>query len=351
MFLGFPILLNAVAKVFRWHLARMEKEIEILVAKRQEDALYYQGAQLTPDQAFALEKKIDADSDDLHARFLLLGFYENEDRRGGEFSKHVLWIIENIPRHSVQEHCSIFPHCASAENYEIAKSLWLRHLEQNPEDVVILENASEFFSPNEAAFAKTLLERAKDIQPQNPKWSENLAHLYDLGIDGIELSNCRRAALLEQERALSLTRGHSGRRTILQDLPKFAYRAEQYEKSFGYAKQLLLCATKENDSCFASDFKHAAHTVLGLLEIRNGNVERSKRHLLESAEVEGSPALRSFGPSMELASQLLTLDERESVLAYLNRCEKFWKRRSEKMGKWRGEILNGSIPRDWGMFQ
>src|SRR5262249_50105630 len=73
------------------------------------------------------------------------------------------------------------------------------------------------------------------------------------------------------------------------------------------------------------DIAHAAHTILGRVALAHGDLRQAREHLLASARLKGSPALRSFGPSMELAQELLAAGEHESVLEYLDLCRVFWK--------------------------
>jgi hypothetical protein len=82
---------------------------------------------------------------------------------------------------------------------------------------------------------------------------------------------------------------------------------------------------------------------LGRLALRRGDAEGAKEHLLASAEVKGSPVLNSFGPSMSLARDLLQAGERDAVLAYLERCSRFWKDDSPRV--WSEDIRAGRTPR------
>ena len=84
--------------------------------------------------------------------------------------------------------------------------------------------------------------------------------------------------------------------------------------------------------------------VLGRLALVDGNVEGAKAHLLASAETTGSPVLRSFGPSMVLAGELLALGERDVVLHYLKRCSLFWKHGADQLARWAGAIERGETP-------
>ena len=75
---------------------------------------------------------------------------------------------------------------------------------------------------------------------------------------------------------------------------------------------------------------------------------QASRHLIESAQTEGSPVLCSFGPRMVLAKELLGRGETEVVLQYLKLCSAFW-----KLGRSSPPCTDGAAvrPRDgWTSF-
>ena len=121
-----------------------------------------------------------------------------------------------------------------------------------------------------------------------------------------------------------------------------------YEKAKRYADELLRLShglfPKERPD---ADGIHKGNLVLGRLALRAGNAEESKAYLLESARVEGSPALDSFGPNMTLARELLDRGEREAVLEYFDLCEKFWEHGRDKLATWRKQVEAGEVP-DFG---
>lgn len=69
---------------------------------------------------------------------------------------------------------------------------------------------------------------------------------------------------------------------------------------------------------------HEAHTILGLIYFKEGNITTAKKHLIESGKTPGSPQLNTFGPSMLLANSLLKIGEKEAVIHYLELTQLFW---------------------------
>ncbi|WP_104420652.1 hypothetical protein [Neolewinella xylanilytica] len=92
---------------------------------------------------------------------------------------------------------------------------------------------------------------------------------------------------------------------------------------------------------------HQANTVLGLLELEAGNVERAESYLVASAQTPGSPQLAGMGPNMMLAKRLLEHGRVTAVLNYLTFCGKLWKLSFGRLWKWKLEIRRGRMP-DFG---
>ena len=88
----------------------------------------------------------------------------------------------------------------------------------------------------------------------------------------------------------------------------------------------------------------AGHTVLGLLALRRGDVELAIQELRTSAKNRDSPQLRSFGPTMRLAKELLELGKTEEVIAFLHHCLAFWKMGSLWVEVWEKKIRRGLVP-------
>jgi hypothetical protein len=90
---------------------------------------------------------------------------------------------------------------------------------------------------------------------------------------------------------------------------------------------------------------NAAHTVLGLIALDDGDVVEAIAALERSSDItEGSPDLDSFGPSMRLAKALLGRGETQAVLRYFERCGGFWKMGTESLDIWTAKVKKGGIP-------
>jgi len=83
-----------------------------------------------------------------------------------------------------------------------------------------------------------------------------------------------------------------------------------------------------------------ANLLAGLVALeKNGNLTHAKRYLSTAGNIDGSPNR----PSMRLAQALLWRGERESVLAYLQQCRRFWKDDGGQLDAWTKQINDGSV--------
>ena len=84
--------------------------------------------------------------------------------------------------------------------------------------------------------------------------------------------------------------------------------------------------------------------MLGRIAVKKGDVEQANRRLLAAANTPGSPTLNSFGPNWNLAQELLAKGQRETVLAYIDLCRKFWKMDNGRLDSWASAIRDGGSP-------
>ncbi len=103
---------------------------------------------------------------------------------------------------------------------------------------------------------------------------------------------------------------------------------------------------------------HNANETLGLLALREGKVPEAKRYLLKAGQTPGSPQLNSYGPSMDLARELLEEGERNAVIEYLDLIGSFWgqgygyktnetaaRGKRALLQQWKTDIRAGKIPK------
>jgi len=92
--------------------------------------------------------------------------------------------------------------------------------------------------------------------------------------------------------------------------------------------------------------QHFANLILGHVALVEGHVLEARRRLIASAKTPGSNHLKTLGPNMALAAELLERGERDIVLEYLRLCRRLWKD-GKKLKEWETVVREGQFP-DFG---
>jgi tetratricopeptide (TPR) repeat protein len=100
-----------------------------------------------------------------------------------------------------------------------------------------------------------------------------------------------------------------------------ALAAGQLEKAVDGANRLLALAQQYQNDWNYGNAINEAHTVLGRVFLKNGDVQMAKFHLNQSSIDIATPQTTSFGPSLELAEELAKVGETACVLEYLDKFE------------------------------
>ena len=308
------------------------------------------GRNLTPEQVASLEEKLAKDPGDVTARTQLLGYYGGARSFRDQSAKkakreHALWFIRNSPEAGILGMPpSQLNHILEPDGYAEAKEAWMSQIDREPENATLLGHAADFFKFGDRRTSIKLLKRAQSLEPSNAEWPSKLGHILSLGIRGPGEGDPRFAeeALEHLEKAYELA-DESLRDSLLEDLAKGAYSADQLDKARHYAG--LMLQNTEAGWNYGNRVHHG-NLVLGRIALREGNIEAAKSRLIAAGNTPGSPQLNSFGPNMALAKALLEIGEREVVLEYFKLCSKFWKseRAKASLDNWGVLAAAGRIP-------
>jgi tetratricopeptide (TPR) repeat protein len=222
--------------------------------------------------------------------------------------------------------------------YAEHKARWLARVDALPSNVDVLEGAADFFMILDRALALDLLERARSIEPDNPRWVEKLARLHRLNAGSGDVAEASLALSL-MERAREMDPQHDA---MLTDLPAMAFDAGDLDKARAYAERLLTESGR-----LRGNFGNAVHKgnlIMGRIAVRQGRLAEAVTFLRASGETPGSPQLDSFGPNMSLAKDLLERGETDAVLDYFELCRVFWKMGGARLDAWSREVRAGTIP-------
>jgi hypothetical protein len=303
------------------------------------------GRTLTAAEASELEALVANNPNDLSTRTKLLGYYFAAHLKSAEATQnareHTLWVIKNRPEAEIAG----LPYCQidailDPDGYREAKQLWLDQAKANANNAVVLGHAGRFFIIHEKSLAEGFFALAEDLEPNNPEWPEQLGHLYALQ----KSKDAAVKSLAAFEKAQAADTSTESKVSRLASLAKSAFDADQAEKAYLYANELLEAGAKDPKNWNYGNAIHQANNVLGKLALQKGRIKQAGEYLLKAGQTPGSPQLNSFGPNMSLAKGMLEAGEKESVLQYFELCRKFWKMGGDRLDTWGAEVKGDKVP-------
>lgn len=163
--------------------------------------------------------------------------------------------------------------------------------------------------------------------------------------DKVAVADADRTAVLraEVQRKMAMRNGREA--ASFHELTELALQAKEYAAASSLATERLRMLHQDRCACY--DDEHRADIVLGLAAAHQGDIEQAKSYLLQAGRVGSSPALSTFGPNMALAKDLLERGERDTVIAYLDECARFWSMGTKELTAWKAQIARGETP-DFG---
>jgi hypothetical protein len=313
--------------------------------------LFIRGRKFTSDEADAAETKLAKNPDDLDTRFMLLSYYSahHESLMRVKRCEQVLWTIKNIPDSPRLHYLAEARLQKSDKCFKEGEDLWRKNVEARKSDLNLLRNAIDFFMFNDKALAETLIKQGIAAEPASPEWPRLLARFYSnqmYAAKGDTRRNFARSAYEQLDQSRMLTEDPRRNRMVRIDMMRIALEFDEGKRAQELAIELLTEAPKETAPGFRSDLLHDIHTTLGRAALLRDDVEEAKHQLIAAAAVDGSPVLKSFGPNMALAKELLDKGERDTVLNYLSACAAFWK--DPRLQQWIASVSDGRTP-DFGV--
>lgn len=342
------------------------------IRSQAEHSLAHLGSNTGTHEISQMEREIAGSRDELAQRILALGFYflgkRNSAAAREARNQHIFWIIQNAPACTAAGSPDASLHGPDEQDsYARAKNLWLEQIRLHPGNAQIMGNAACFFLHRDMPLSESLLLKARDLEPSNPKWPEQLGQLYSLQSGrtkpgtresaGSAFRELRAAERIRQEAESSGPVGsdsHEAKLVALMmrihklpELAKAALEAGELEQARNYAEELLEKAVSlDLPEYFRSDGNaiHYGNIVLGRVALAIGDIWQAKQRLIGCAHTTGSPNLGSFGPNMTLAKELLERGEREVVLEFLELCKSFWTSSWGALEEWKSDVEAGRMP-------
>ncbi|OGL47036.1 MAG: hypothetical protein A2161_17630 [Candidatus Schekmanbacteria bacterium RBG_13_48_7] len=309
------------------------------------------GNKMNTEEVRKLEKIVRKNPDDLESRIILLGYYfmkqfestKNRDIR----QHHVLWFIKHHPEHPIVGTPECDLHKDDNGALTEALKLWENHLATQPNNPDIFYNAGNFFTVIDINKAEMLFIRGREIDPDNPGWSDLLANNYRIRAyksSGDEKEQWKQKSLREQEHAVKLRENTFTYLVHLSQLAINMMEANEIEKAELYAKELLSPADfykyDRLGNCMAIS---AGNAILGRIILREDNIVDAKKYLLQSVTLPEYCHYNSK-QGLALSRELLEKGEPDVVIWFLQLCIKYQEKRQNDLQKWIKEIRDGKIP-------
>jgi len=89
------------------------------------------------------------------------------------------------------------------------------------------------------------------------------------------------------------------------------------------SEYLALADNQKNDRNYGNAI-HDANEALGIVALRENDLEKADQYLIKTGKTPGSPQLNSIGPKLELADALLKRGENDVVVEHLRLISRFW---------------------------
>jgi hypothetical protein len=282
-----------------------------------------------------LEKTLDDNPNDESSHRKLIIYYDKNsetfaNRR--ESIKHKLWFIENHPDSDFLNGFEVQRYYeAKDKEYIRLRDAWLKKLGENPKNIEIRKQISQFVKNPEPELAKKILFEGEKIVPENYKVCKLL---FDLLIDELDdakdnkLDTKKKNELIEQiylygTKTWHLTKSDrtyqatSDRGNTLVDLIEYAFDLGKIVEAKKMATELIL-EYEDNDNAV-----HIGNIILGRIALKENNIAKAKEYLAISIDVPLNARYEYLSNlDLKLAEELLKKGEKTAVIDYLEQCKK-----------------------------
>jgi hypothetical protein len=316
-----------------------------------------------------LEAKVTANENDVDTRKKLLRHYANYETErtpvvNSALLKHRVWMIKNKPEVGDEEIFGWLPVLLTNESRGVLRETWLAAVSKAPDNSTVRLNAIDFFQTEFPADAEKLTLEGISLHPTEYKYPMTMTKLITAGLKNDSPEAERKAAakkvvghgrtalaLIKKERTMERDRD---RRDLLQVLGPAALVAEEMDSAAAFATELVLDFGQSVDDSEYEDATHIGNTVLGLVEIRRGNIDKARGYLLASIRAPlRKPAGMLYPIKLQLAKELYEKGAKDDVLEFLRLCLELHQFKTEpedheseikSLKLWREQIRKGIKP-------
>lgn len=296
-----------------------------------------------------LEEQLEANPADVVLHVKAVGAYGRsfEQDAIARRADHLCWLAEYRPDIDLSGY-TLIPAENFPADYARVRERWQNAVKTHDDDLRVLRAAASFFSFQEPDVALPLFERGAEREPSAQRWRAQIAHAHRKLARQASTEDERRAHLAREavalEEAFEREDSPSGRSVLTKDIGWNAVQRGDFALAKAKGEELLATSESVRGTWQYGNAIHHGHQLLGHVALAGGDIDGAVAELLLSGDTPGSPQLDSFGPELELASALLRSGRRDDVIAFLEKCLRFWKNsRAEREG-WVDALRAGDVP-------
>ncbi|HEY9755257.1 MAG TPA: hypothetical protein V6C97_08850 [Oculatellaceae cyanobacterium] len=284
-------------------------EEEATTGSRSDFNIYLLGEKIDSAEKDQLESEIERNPSCVSARLKLLCYYHDKDDHIDHWIRHTTWMIFNCPDHWITGNLPRATKLSLADIRTLRDCWTYIAPSMNPKTLNMV--AMYLFTHDEEA-AICLLKTALNYEPSYTAANRNLLKVYMAKADHSQADESQeyvRLALEQGDRALSYEDHVGEHQGLLIKLANFALAHKKTVQARTYAeKQMEMAKWLKSSRGIAQ-----AHCMIGRVAMQEQRFASAKRRLLLSAEFNGFP-------EMTLANELLAMDEKRTVVRFLEKC-------------------------------
>ncbi len=268
--------------------------------------------------AEALEAALGSRSPDeeLYSRVRLIGYcwFQNDRESDHKRIEHTSWLIDHHPEIDLRPYTSIFLLASDVVLDSLLSKVEAKR-KAVPTNTDILRREIDLRYLQDPTTCDELIGHGISLEPENSFWYRRRGELCrdhpgkfspSHGIDAYSKACLRSTTLLERVNYAS-------------ELARLSVSCQPSVAATN-AHQVLVDISNLEDESRVLHARHYAHIVLGHLSLQAGDVPRAVECLRLASSQNGDAAMRTYGPDLELAAQLVERGQRSAVVDYLTEC-------------------------------
>jgi hypothetical protein len=150
-----------------------------------------EGFKLSDSDATRLKRKLEANPANHDTRLKLVAYHFDRWLRAkgrseeeattdhkAEMSGHVRYFVVHLPGHRFTADAqATIPRQSGDPHFRLIADLWTEQVHRHPTDPAVLWNAAAFFESTDDDIYRSLLQRGRELEPKEPRWSDELNKL------------------------------------------------------------------------------------------------------------------------------------------------------------------------------